>query len=225
MDILGLSSQAMKAYQSKLDNIAHNISNVSTDGYKKIKTDFVEENGNIKISDYADKSKGNVLSTSREMDLVLDEGGFLAVEDDNNNVFYTSNLSLYVDSDGNLKNSAGFYVLSENGRIKLTPGQKISVNQNGEIMEGDKKSETLRLVSFPKEAKLLSMGKGLYLSDLEPKNYEGKVMAGFKETSNVNSVEEMSEMIRVMRNFERISNVINQDNSITSKMITTFSKF
>lgn len=225
MDILSLSAQAMKAYQSKLNNIAHNISNVSTDGYKKIKTDFIEENGEIKVSDYASKSKGDVFATSRDMDLVLDEGGFLAVEDDNNNVFYTSNLSLYVDSEGNLKNSAGLYVLSENGRIKLTPGEKISVNQNGEIVEGNKKSATLRIVSFPKEAKLSYMGRGLYLSDLESKKYEGKVSVGFKETSNVNSVEEMSEMIRVMRNFERISNIINQDNAVSSKMITTFSKF
>lgn len=226
MEGIKISFEAMKAYQNKLDITANNISNVSTNGYKKIEGIFTEkEDGGIDIKNAVNKKSGSLIPTFSHRDIALEKDGFFAVEDENKNVFYTKNGSFNIDRNGNLINSQGFYLLSDSGRVKVDNQSKVEIDSEGNVIENGKKSVKLKMVSLNKNSDIIYKGNGVYQTGSEPETYSGKVIKGHSESSNVNPVEEMSEMIRIMRNFERLGNFINQDNIITSKMINTFSKF
>jgi flagellar basal-body rod protein FlgF len=61
----------------------------------------------------------------------------------------------------------------------------------------------LTIVGFSKDARLHKVGHGVYEAvGGEPKAAAGHVVQGFLESSSVNSVQEMAEMINTLRLFE-----------------------
>lgn len=134
----------LRAHQVKMDNIANNISNVNTDGFKKTRVNFTEMmNQTVKDASGSSLAKGgtnavqiglgvqvgsqntintqgNLKSTGRNLDLAIAGEGYFIVSNGGQS-FYTRNGILSVDKEGNLVNGEGLKV---NGKL---------VNENGEI--------------------------------------------------------------------------------------------
>ena len=136
----------MLAQQRSIDDIANNIANVNTDGYKRTRLDFRDalydtmlspaENGpgvNLQrgtgvlayqyIRDFA---LGARKETGRTLDFSLDSRGFFAVEDISGQRLYTRSGAFYlsVEPAGEMLTDArGRYVLDQNGNRVTIRGE------------------------------------------------------------------------------------------------------
>lgn len=167
---------------------------------------------------------GSFTQTSNSYDLAIDGDGFFQIRDENNNIFYTR--------DGSFKTSA-----TENGNVLVTSDGMFLQGENGNIVLGDNISETsisrdgeirvkrldgteeivgnLSLMKFSNPAGLESRGGNLFvetaasgIANLPDDGSAGSIMQGMLETSNVQVVEEMINMITAQRAYEMSSKVI-----------------
>jgi len=100
--------------------------------------------------------------------------------------------------------------LGENGII-TAPNGKFTISQTGNVYsEQGEFIDRLRLTSFTDYSELRKVGDNLYTTTeyAEQKAFDGLVEQGFLETSNVNTVQEMVEMISVMRAYESNQKVL-----------------
>jgi flagellar basal-body rod protein FlgF len=98
----------------------------------------------------------------------------------------------------------GRVVLGTGGPIqRREEGGAIAIAPSGTISMGGEPIGQLSVVDFSKGARLRKVGDGL-LEKMsgEPKPGSGRVMQGYLESSSVNSVQEMAEMINTLRLFE-----------------------
>jgi len=227
----------------KMDVIANNLANVNTTGYKKsdlftrelIKADLLGKKNShsdpiTKIPEKftIDFSQGRLEQTNNPLDLAINGEGYFAVETDNG-VKYTRNGHFGISEEGALVTSDGYKVLGEGGEIYLTNPQKIQAEQlvitkDGEIMMGRKVIDKLQVVSFPQDETgqnvLQYAGNNLYSAPNEYSaesvnlsNYD--IQQGYLESSNVNALEEMVEMIHLNAAIQIDQKVIkSQDSSL-----------
>ncbi|MBE3591350.1 MAG: flagellar basal-body rod protein FlgG [Thermoanaerobacter sp.] len=174
-----------------------------------------------------DFTEGSLQQTENPLDLALDGEGFFAVLGPDDKVYYTRDGSFKLSADGNtlmLVTADGYPVLDDSGNpivfdstekdISVSPMGVISVkNPDGTTQE----VATLGIYNFVNPQGLLSVGSNLY----EPTEASGqpgtrddfqgrmgKVMQGFLETSNVQVVKEMVDMIAAQRAYEINSKAI-----------------
>jgi flagellar basal-body rod protein FlgF len=166
---------------------------------------------------YTDTSNGTLRSTGNTLDVGLDGDGFFVVETPNGQR-YTRNGNFKLDAGGNLSTQEGYDVLGRNGKpikIGLNGGQ-IAFDASGGISVGNGLQNdpvgNLKLVAFDDPTKLQKQGDGLFKiadpSVKEQKPTTLTVQQGVLEASNVNSIEEMTEMIVTLRAFEAYQKII-----------------
>jgi flagellar basal-body rod protein FlgF len=166
---------------------------------------------------YTDVSNGTLRQTGNALDLAIDGKGFFVVDSPQGQRF-TRNGNFQLSGDGTLITHEGYKVLGKDGKPIKVDSQEgtISINSSGEISAGNGKQSTplgdLQLVNFDDPKKLAKEGNGLFkIADPSVKKItatELNVQQGFLETSNVNSIEEMTNMIVTMRAFEAYQKII-----------------
>jgi flagellar basal-body rod protein FlgF len=200
---------------------AHNLANASTTGYKAETTTFrvapVTGPGQptrayaLESTPGADLTAGTVQATGRDLDVAIEGPGFFAVEATDGTEAYTRAGSFDVSPDGQLTTRTGLTVLGEGGPIVVPPDSKIQVGRDGTISATTPGQSAavnvvgkLKLVN-PDAAALQKGGDGLFRqksgqpADADP---AVGVTAGALESSNVNAVAAMVDMISLARNFE-----------------------
>lgn len=201
--------------------IAHNLANVSTDGYKRRSNAFskalTEQGAGTKphIGDSADLystfdfSQGNFIESGRTMDFALFGKGFFVIEGADGPL-YTRNGTFKVDGqNGQIVDAEGRVVEGTNGPITLPPGTAaldVSVSSDGTISAKGLAVDQFKLVDFGEnEKELVSAGLNCYMAtdNTEPDDAMNLVVKqGYKEGSNVQMVEELVDMIMVSRLYE-----------------------
>jgi len=167
---------------------------------------------------------GSFTQTSNPYDLAVDGEGFFQIRDENNNIFYSRDGSFKtsVTSSGvKMVNSEGFYLQGESGDILLGADVvETSISRDGEIVvertDGTKESiGIVKLMKFANPAGLESRGGNLFaeteasgIATNPSDGSAGTVLQGMLETSNVQVVEEMINLITAQRAYEMSSKVI-----------------
>jgi len=156
---------------------------------------------------------GAMLTTGRSLDIAIEGDGFIAVQAGNGQEAYTRSGHLRVTEQGTLETNSGEMVLGENGPIQLPlPVNNIQISRDGTIMvqpEGapsNVQEEAGRIKLVNTDVRLVEKGNdGLFRA----KNGQAlvadinvKVLGGTLESSNVNPINEMTEMIALQRQFE-----------------------
>jgi flagellar hook protein FlgE len=150
-NIMNAAVMGMNAQTSWLATISQNIANSSTTGYKDAETEFASLVDGAGAANYSaggvsttamsmNGLQGGISGTSTVTDLAIQGNGFFVVSDAAGDTFLTRNGSFVPDAQGNLVNSAGYYLMGtniQNGSSppvanSLTGLQKINVNQTGE---------------------------------------------------------------------------------------------
>ncbi|MGE0174095.1 MAG: flagellar basal-body rod protein FlgG [Oligoflexales bacterium] len=165
--------------------------------------------------------EGAIKITNKNTDLMIEGEGFFRVQKDDGGIAYTRDGSLKIDRNGRLVNSDGFPIVPE---IVIPPGvthDKIQIGMDGTVSVkiGTQTEEMgqIQVANFVNPSGLDSLGKNLYSETLasgEPvlgvPNSEGfgRIAQGQLESSNVNIVEEMVNMITGQRAYELNSKVI-----------------
>ena len=168
--------------------------------------------------------QGPLRVTNSPLDLALDGPGFIEVSTPNGARFTRAG-SFKLAADGKLVTTDGYPVLaSQAGGLAATPGAagapgdaarfinlrdrgtNLSVTQAGEIFAGDELVAKLSVTEFTDPAKVRKVGGSLF-ENKDPANIKVAdktiVRQGVLEGSNVNPIEEMTNLIKANRMFEQ----------------------
>jgi flagellar basal-body rod protein FlgF len=200
---------------------SHNLANVGTTGYKAETTAFrvapvVGGAGHatrayaVVSTPGADLKAGALQPTGRDLDAANEGDGFFAVQALDGSEAYTRNGSFEISPEGELRTRSGLAVLGEGGPITIPENAKVSIGRDGTISavtDGQASATTvvgrLKLVKLePGDA--LRAGDGLFRSKGGAADADPAVVvnAGVLESSNVNAVSAMVDMINLARQFE-----------------------
>lgn len=182
-------------------------------GGNQVPTGIEVGNGSRVASTSKIFTQGQLTNTGERLDLALQGDGFFDVQRPDGTIGYTRAGSFKLSSTGQVVTTDGMPVLSGFQNVPAgTTG--ISVSENGEVTyqsaAGDQ-SFRLTLTRFANPAGLQSMGGNLYREtgasgtpEIGQPAEEGyaSVMQGYIETSNVNIVEEMVNLIVAQRAYE-----------------------
>jgi flagellar hook protein FlgE len=118
---LQIGVSGLQANSSRVQNISSNIANANTVGYRRTFAEFVTQNtGSTQAGVLTDvradiSANGNIMGTGRSTDLAVQGDGFFVVSRNPNdpvesNYYMTRAGSFTPDQDGNLRNSAGYFL-------------------------------------------------------------------------------------------------------------------
>lgn len=159
-----------------------------------------------------DLSEGSIRSTGRSLDFAISGEGWIAVVGELGTEGYSRRGDLRVDELGQLVNGAGDQILGESGPVALPPFSELEIGDDGTISivplgEGP---ATLAVVDRIKLVKLEPAGlhkseDGLIRQEndeIAPADASVRLTSGSLESSNVNPITSMVEMIELSRRFE-----------------------
>jgi flagellar hook protein FlgE len=139
MSMMNTSVSGMLADSNWLSNISQNVANANTTGYKNAETEFsaiVDQAGSSTVAGSGvtaslrslNSVQGNVVGTTTTTDLAVQGDGYFIVSDSSGNIFLTRNGSFVPDNQGNLVNSAGYYLMGQNVQGGANPTPSNSTN-------------------------------------------------------------------------------------------------
>ncbi len=158
-------------------------------------------------------TQGQVNATGEKLDLAIQGEGFLEVQRPDGTIGYTRDGSLKLSPSGQVTTNDGMPILS--GFQPIPPGAtSVNMAENGEVtVQSASGSQTFRLTltRFANPSGLRSLGGNLYEETPASGAPEvgqpgeqgfGNILQGYIETSNVNIVEEMVNLIVAQRAYE-----------------------
>ncbi|MCL2458321.1 MAG: flagellar basal-body rod protein FlgG [Desulfobulbus sp.] len=168
-------------------------------------------------------TEGDIVQTGNTFDVAIEGAGFFQVTLPDGNTAYTRAGNLKLDGSGRVTTSDGYPIVPE--IVIPEDARNVTISETGVVsaLVGDNSTSTelgnIDLADFINAAGLIAIGKNLFrdtessgvaLIGTPGSNGIGTLLQGYVENSNVNMVEEMTQMIVTQRAFE-----------INSKVITT----
>lgn len=176
-------------------------------------------------------TQGNLQQTGNDKDVAIQGAGFFQVLLPDGTTAYTRDGSFQMDSNGQLVTSSGYVVqpaitlpanvqsltIARDGTVSVTVSGSSAVTQVG----------TLQLATFLNPAGLEAKGENLYVettasgspSTTSPgTNGASLLTQGYVETSNVNVVEELVNMIQTQRAYEINSKAIQTSDQMLQRL-------
>ncbi|GAA3540378.1 flagellar basal-body rod protein FlgG [Zobellella aerophila] len=176
-------------------------------------------------------NQGGLVSTENSRDLAINGNGFFQVLMPDGNVAYTRDGSFQLDQNGQMVTANGYplepaIILPDNA-LSVTIGEDgvVSVTQPGNTQSVQ--VGQLSLATFVNPTGLESIGGNLYLETTSsgPRNEGtpglngiGRLFQGYVETSNVNVVEEMVNMIQTQRAYEINSKAVKTSDEMLARL-------
>lgn len=145
---------------------------------------------------------GGLKPTQNPFDVAIEGSAFFAVQTPMGER-YTRAGSFTADAEGLLVTQQGYQVMGTNGPINVN-GKNLAIGTDGTVSVDGEIRGQLRLVSFADRRQLVKNGDNLFLAPdtAEQLPGQGSVVQGFLETSNVNTIRDMVEMIASYRSYE-----------------------
>jgi flagellar basal-body rod protein FlgG len=166
-------------------------------------------------------TQGNIVTSENALDLAVSGRGYFQVLQPDGTTAYTRDGSFSVDANGQMVTASGYTV--QPGIAIPTGAQSVTIGSDGTVsvkIQGTTAPSvvgSIQLADFVNPVGLQAMGENLYqetaasgaaVAGTPGLNGVGKVMQGSLETSNVNVVEEMVNMIETQRAYEMNSKAI-----------------
>lgn len=182
---------------------------------------------------YRINEQGNINPTGNTLDLAINGQGYFQVQLPNGETAYTRAGSLQLNAEGTVVTADGYQVLP--GIVVPQNTIDITINPNGEVLakiDGQIEPQNvgqIQLATFPNTTGLEAIGDNLLLeTPASGAAIEGppggpgfgRIMQGAVETSNVNIVAEITQLITAQRAYEMNSRVI----STTDQMMQSVSQ-
>lgn len=232
------------AYQRQLDIVANNMANSTTVGFKQDRAVFSVAEPNYSRqarpepppgspakllgAAYAtipetvvDMSGGGLKTTGGTFDLALRGEGFLSVTGPTGEDLYTRAGNLRVNREGILVTQGDLPVQGKKGNISIT-SPNVRIDRNGDISVDGSFVDRLRIVAFDDAARLSKIGNNMFSVDGGTNSVrvmdQPDVEQGALEMSNGGGVKSMLDLIRVQRNFETFTKVVQSMNDLDKKV-------
>ncbi len=228
---------ALVSRTEALDTIANNLANVSTAGFRAEHNNFSSVLANTgggsstaldqAINNYGllsgttlDGTPGALQKTGNDLDVGIEGPGYFVVQTANGPM-YTRDGAFQVSSKGQLVTNTGDAVMGDKGVISIVPGN-ISISPDGTISSNGAVAGKLKVVEFPAGTELTSAGNTYYSA---PPNTataatNSSVRQGMLESSNVNPIASMVELVNAQRSAEMMQRALSMFNSEMDKTAT-----
>lgn len=210
----------------QLEVITNNLANAGTIGFRAdyeskksvTATDSDNQTRVYSVVDktYSDFRPGSIINTGRDLDVAISGPGFIAVQGVNGAEGYTRAGNLQIRNN-RLTTQAGQLLIGANGVITL-PSQveRVAIGSDGTVTAKLNGDNTLVVVNRIKltNPDITSLRKGtdglFYLTDngLAKRSDKVQLLPGSVENSNVNTVETLTNLIELSRNFEFHTNLM-----------------
>jgi flagellar basal-body rod protein FlgG len=176
-------------------------------------------------------TQGNLQQTGNNLDVAINGGGFFQVQLPDGTTAYSRDGSFHLDAQGQLVTSSGYplqpaitipaYALS----VTVARDGTVTVTQPGQA--NPTQVGALQLANFINAAGLQSQGENLYIetaasgtptTNTPGTNGLGTLSQGYVETSNVNVVEELVNMIQTQRAYEINSKAVQTSDQMLQRL-------
>ncbi len=168
-----------------------------------------------------DYTPGVLMETGNKLDLALEGDGFFKVQTPNG-ISYTRDGSFLLNANRELVTNEGYAVLGQNGPIVLS-GNSFEIGTDGDIIVEGQVENRLDIVRIDNKEYLRKQGNNLYKTvgnvEAEEALFDGQVLSGYLETSNVNTIKEMVNMISAYRSYESNQKVIKSQDELLDKIV------
>ncbi len=176
-------------------------------------------------------TQGNLQQTSNAKDVAIQGNGFFQVLMPDGTTAYSRDGSFQSDANGQMVTSSGYAVQpaitipADTQSLTIARDGTVSVQQSGSATPVT--IGTLQLATFINPAGLQSLGENLYgetassgtpSSNAPGSNGAGTLNQGYVETSNVNVVEELVNMIQTQRAYEINSKAISTSDQMLQRL-------
>lgn len=210
------------AQTQALELVAHNLANLSTNGYRGQETTFrsllasrgsAGENPiNAVVNDFGvlsgsrlDLTSGSLTPTGNALDMAVAGKGFFTIQS-GQDVRYTRDGEFHLTPTGQLVTAEGDTVMGEQGPVILPNGDR-SISSDGTISVNGTVVDKLRLAEFALTTNLTAIGSATYTA---PPNtalpaVESTVRQGMLEGSNVSATQAVVQLITIQRNADLLS--------------------
>lgn len=231
--MLGLQTQ--RVMQRRMDVAANNLANVSTSGFKadELLLEEVQDTGASAEANPNDiifvrdigilhrMDQGAIAMTGNPLDVALEGEGFFMVQGPNGPL-YTRDGAFSITGDGRLVTSDGHAVLSSGGApIVLDPqGESPSIGRDGAIRVAGVEAGRIGTASFAAPGALSKVGDNLWDAQGQaPGAFEGVVLQGALEGSNVRPVVELTRLIEISRAYQSAARIVSGADELRQRAI------
>lgn len=225
---------ALLSRTQALDAVANNLANTGTSGFRAEHSMFrsvlTSAGGsalNQAINNFGvlgdtrfDLAQGNLEHTGNDTDLAIEGKGFFVVQTPKG-VVYTRNGNFQVSPTGQLMTSQGDPVMGDKGILNVLGG-KLTISPDGTLSINGAIAGRLKVVEFPAGTKLESLGETYYTAPngTAVAAKDTSVRQGMLESSNVNPVKSMVDLIMVQRAAEMMQRALTMFHTDINKTAT-----
>lgn len=235
-DILNIAETGMRNSLRQLDAISNNVANINTQGYKRevylnrgfqsyMPAPSMQNNSNPdEVSRTTrDYSPAPLKFTGSTLNVAIEGEGYFQLQTPQG-ILLTRNGQFKIDDHGQLVSAQGWPVVLNGNMTFDTTDFKIL--GDGTVVMSGKNQSQLDIVSA--DTKSLEMiGPGLFKSQTAtaPVTKPSYIRQGYLEASNVNTLNEMVNMMTVTRHVESSQQLIRAYDEVIDSAITTLGQF
>jgi flagellar basal body rod protein FlgG len=235
MNAIEIAAIGLQQDSERLKLISHNVANISTPGFKRqyavqgaafANTVDAERRAQTGLTVHTDTRAGKLSATGNPLDVALAADEFLMVRMADGSTALTRGTSLHTDATGRLLTLSGLAIQGLSGDMTVPrTAQQVRIDAAGNVLADDVLVGSLSIAKVATPAALEFMGDGLYRAGADTGLQMTKTMGlrtGHLESSNVQTTQEMVQMMTTMRHAETMSKLIQGADDMLDKAIRKF---
>ncbi len=249
-----MATQGMMQMSIKQDIITNNLANASTVGFRKesmvvssfsdvlnrelgmtgmrqtsgevVTNGGLEKTGGLNSQTLTNCTQGALKETGNPFDLALsDNGKGMFTIQTPEGIKFTRAGTFHLSTDGHLVTADGSFLLGQKGPIKVN-GTDFKVTDDGAIQVNGKEIDKLLVSTFEDGNMMKKAGDTNFAAPdggVKATNHFS-VKQGYVEMGNLNSVQEMVDLLMVMRNFEANQKALQSHDQRLQKAVNELGK-
>ena len=170
--------------------------------------------------------QGILEETGNNLNLAINGNGFFKVSTPRGEM-YTRNGSFTLSQNGELVTSEGFQLLGQNGPINLN-GTNFQLGERGQVIVDGAVVDEIDMTDVSNVNNLDKYGQSYYVVreglEVEEVPFEGKILQGFLEGSNISTIDEMVNMISIMRSYEASNKAVQAYDDMLQRAVNDIGK-
>ncbi|HEY9720768.1 MAG TPA: flagellar hook basal-body protein [Oscillatoriaceae cyanobacterium] len=230
------AASGMRFQTDKLNEAANNLANVSTAGYKRsvlvgesfdgLVTKFSQPTplntvgaGVLEVGKFRIDNQGSLVRTSNPLNFAISGDGYFQVQAPDGTIEVSRDGDFSLDTQGYLVSHANERVLDVNNQPIRLAGlgvQPLEAREDGTLVSGNQVLARLKIVT---NADADTPNFPVSQAALPPSAAGYKIQQGYLESSNVNVVQEMVNLINISHLYTSESKAISENATLLDKTV------
>lgn len=171
--------------------------------------------------------QGTIIRTDKSTDFAIRGDGFFAVKAPNGREYLTRFGAMTLNAAGELMTADGSRLIGLNGAIVLEDDD-FAINNHGEVIQHGEIVDRIKLLKVTDKSDIYKVAHNYFqLRETlvgEVKDFDGEIVQGHIERSNVDTVSEMIKMIELNRIYESSQKVVTTMEEMMARSVAEIAK-